>query len=91
MTYGKLPYKHFTRCRVGILTAIAGIVEAEMATYLHPAALQWAPGSNSGAQHTGDLPPLTTQWHEVGSRSCATCGGKMVASIWQLEARTSQA
>ena len=58
-----------------------GIVEAKVATYLQPVTLQWASGSNKGAQHRGDLPPLAIQ----------LSGGKVEASGWLVEARTSEA
>ena len=62
MVVSSLPYEHFQHCRVGFPVATAGTVEARLATYLHPVALQFA--SSLGAK----LEPLeeAVGRHKVG-------------------------
>ena len=58
-----LLYKHFHA-----LQRVA-IVEANVAAYLQPVALQGASGGKEGAWHKGVQPPLATQWHQVASQT----------------------
>ncbi len=48
-----IPKHIFQLCRIRPPAARGASVEAKMAAYLHPVALQWAWGSNEGAQHRG--------------------------------------
>ncbi len=79
----------FMCCRVSLQAPRIGILEAKLAAYLHPVALQWAYGSNERVQHRGSISPPATQWPEVASWACATGGGSVEASGLLLEARTS--
>ena len=53
--------QNFFCCRVGLPVARVGI-KPEVATWLHPVALQWASCRNEGVWHREGQPPLATQW-----------------------------
>ena len=71
-----LPYKHFTRCRVGLPAARVGIMEAKLAACLHPSALQWASGSNEGlsTEQISCKPSLCHWWRQSGGIKLAIGG-----------------
>ena len=88
---GPYPTNMFTCCRIGLPAMRVGIMEAKVAACLHPLDLHWASVSKEEARHRGGQPPLATQWHQAAHRACVTGGGKVVASSWLMDARSSQA
>ena len=66
----------------------------EVASYLHPAALQWASDRKGGfctEKACSCLSPIATQWHWAGSQACANRGGNVASSCWLLGVRISEA
>ena len=64
-------------------------MEAKLAASLHPAARQWASGSNEGL----DTEEASLHEPPCGTRleaNSATGGGRVGASGWLLEAKTSE-
>ena len=53
----------FLPCKIVFTAARVGIVEAKIATFLHPAVLQWASGHNEWVWSRRGQPTLATQWY----------------------------